>query len=49
MSKKVFDGAKEAVLHATYRGLTRKALHLIYKGLVFLSKKESKKRREEEK
>ncbi len=45
MKKKIFENAKDAVLHATYRAVTRKALTLVYKGLCLFSKKESELRR----
>ncbi len=45
MKKKIFDTAKDAVLHATYRGITRQALQILYKGLCLFSKKETELRR----
>lgn len=48
-SKKAFEGAKDAIVYATYRAVTRKALQVIYQGLCLLSKKEAERRKKKDK
>lgn len=42
--KKVFDGAKDALIYTACQAAAKKTLQIVYNGLMLLSKKEAKKR-----
>jgi hypothetical protein len=45
-SNKVYEGAKDAIVHSIAEGFTRKALQILYRGLSIVSGQEAEKRKQ---